>query len=451
MKHNILYIVLISLLNFGCSNYLDLKPDAKMAVPKTLEDCELLLNDYNSLNTGYPTLGEIAADDYYLEFSDWGSLSEYDERMTYIWSADIITQNTQWQNAYKTVYLSNQILDILQGLHHAVNENQYKKVLGAANFYRAFAFHQVARNFTMPYTDETAQYELGIPLRLSPDLDYKSVRSSLKESYDQIINGYEVAIKNLPMKEILKGRPDRAAAYAGLSRVYLDMQKYEKAYHYADSSLSIKNDLIDYAFLNPSDYLPIERFNKEVLFPAVTLYSSAIDQYYARIDKSLYDMYDKYDFRKHVYFEHQDYDDGTYAFKGSYDNSTGTPFIGLTTSEVYLIKAESAVRIDKVDEALIAINTLLKNRIDTDCFTPITESDGERLLKLILDERRKEMVFRGSRWADLKRLNQDDRFKKRLTRTLDGKTYSLEPNSLKYAHLIPDLVITESGMPQNKR
>ncbi|WP_410528150.1 hypothetical protein [Sphingobacterium sp. IITKGP-BTPF85] len=61
------------------------------------------------------------------------------------------------------------------------------------------------------------------------------------------------------------------------------------------------------------------------------------------------------------------------------------------------------------------------------------------------------MVFRGRRWSDLRRLNLDDRFKKTLKRSIDGQNYILEPNSLKYAHLIPDLVISESGIIQNKR
>ncbi|MCY4778562.1 RagB/SusD family nutrient uptake outer membrane protein [Sphingobacterium sp. UT-1RO-CII-1] len=451
MKKIIHYIFLLALVFGGCTDYLDLKPDAKLAVPKTLEHADLLLNDYSTMNTGYTNLGEIASDDYYLTDADWGALYEEDERSTYTWSSQIITATTQWQNPYKVVYMANQVLDILNGVDKSQDKVKYDKVWGGAHFYRAFAFHQVARNFTLPYKAETARQEMGIPLRLSPGLDYKSVRSSLEETYQQIIADYKEALQYLPTREVMAARPHKAAAYAGLARVYLDMQDYEKAYGCAEECLKLYNKLILYESLDSEQAFPFVRFNDEVLFPATVMLSNAISQYYAKVSDELLDMYADGDLRRDLYFQSNGDNEATYGFKGSYDNTGGQPFVGLTTSEVYLIKAEVGVRLGKVEEALSAINTLLKNRIDADYFTPVTEFDGERLLKLILDERRKELLFRGSRWADLKRLNQDERFKKTLTRTLDGRTYSLEPNSLKYAHLIPDLVMSESDMPQNKR
>ncbi|MNL77641.1 hypothetical protein D3C87_2038720 [compost metagenome] len=72
-------------------------------------------------------------------------------------------------------------------------------------------------------------------------------------------------------------------------------------------------------------------------------------------------------------------------------------------------------------------------------------------MPLILEQRRKELIFRGRRWADLKRLNKEPRFAKKIVRVLDGETYSLEPNSLKYAIKIPQIVIEQSGITQNIR
>lgn len=435
----------------SCSDYLDLKPDQKMAIPKTLEHCELLLNDYSAMNTGYPTLGEVAADDYYLNTSDWKSLSNFDEQHTYNWSLEFMTLNTHWQNPYKTVYLSNQILSILSHLDQNNDKVKYEKTLGAAHFFRAFAFHQIASVFTMPYQAGTAESELGIPLRLSPDLDYKSSRSNLAATYTQIVLDYKHAIRYLPVVETLKGRPAKAAAFAGLARVYLDMQDYDNAYAYADSCLNLKSDLLNYKDLKASASLPIPRFNIEVLFPAISIFSSPLGQSFARIAPDLYQSYDVYDYRKTVYFKPNSFDVGTYAFKGSYDNSATTPFVGLTTSEVYLIRAESAVRTNNIGQGLRDLNTLLKNRIDPVFFVAVTENDPDLLLRIVLQERRKELLFRGRRWSDLRRLNQDERFRKTLKRSIDGQNYTLEPNSLKYAHLIPDLVISESGIIQNKR
>ncbi|AIM38117.1 hypothetical protein KO02_16600 [Sphingobacterium sp. ML3W] len=439
------------LISSSCSGFLDLKPDQKMVVPKSLEHCELLLNDYTAMNTGYPTLGEVANDDYFLNASDWSAMSEFEDQQTYIWAIDMVILNNQWQNPYKVVYLSNQILDVLSKLGPSQDMQKYNKVLGAAHFFRAFAFHQVATTFTMPYRESTVAEEMGIPLRLSPDMDYKSVRANLKESFVQIISDYKMAIAHLPKTETLKGRPHKAASYAGLARVYLDMQDYKQAYAYADSCLQVQQELLNYKELNQTASYPIDRFNKEVLFPAIGMYTPLLSHYQARIDTNLYEEYSEYDYRKNIFFQPNVNEVDNFGFKGSYDNSDAQPFVGLTTSEVYLIRAESAARTGKVPQALADVNTLLKNRIDVDYFIPITETDPDKLLRIILKERRKELIFRGQRWSDLKRLNQDDRFKKTLVRVIDGKEFRLEPNSLKYAHLIPDLVISESGMLQNKR
>ena len=64
---NILHIFIV-LLCSSCAEFLDKKPDIKLVVPKTLMDADLLLNDYATMNTGYPVLGEIGADDYYLPY-----------------------------------------------------------------------------------------------------------------------------------------------------------------------------------------------------------------------------------------------------------------------------------------------------------------------------------------------------------------------------------------------
>lgn len=451
MKKIIPYTILLMIFSTSCSNFLDLKPDLKMVVPKTLAHCELLLNDYSSMNMGYPTFGEIAADNYSISTKDWQSLAEMDDRNTYIWSNESIINVTQWLNPYKTVYRSNQILEIMRDLNSNQDPIKYQKILGAAYFFRAFAFHQLTTVFTMPYNSATASTELGIPLRLSPDLDYSSVRSTLQQTYAQVIADYKLAISNLSVNETVKGRPHKASAYAGLARLYLEMSDYENAYVYADSSIRLKNELLNYNSLVAQAPLPIPRFNIEVLFPAVSVISGPLGQAFARIDADLYLSYPTNDLRKKVFFRHNDFDPDTYAFKGSYDNTTAGLFVGLTSSEMYLTRAEAAVRIGMHAEALADLNTLLKNRIDPDYFIALTETDPEKLLRITLDERERELVYRGRHWADLRRLNQDERFKKTLIRHIDGKEYTLEPNSLKYAIKIPENVILESRMPQNKR
>jgi len=449
MKPIKLIFPLILLLS-GCSKYLDLKPDNRMAVPQTLADCELLLNDYSTMNTGFPSLGESGTDDFFIESGNYEALTDRDEKNAYIWSNEPVSSDFQWQSTYKVVFVSNQILAVLNELPQKTGSD-YKKVLGAAHFYRAFAFHQIAEVFCLPYEESKASATPGIPIRTMPSLESRSLRSDLKASYEQIIADYKIAAANLPVAENKKGRPARAAAFAGLARVYLGMQRYEDAYTYADSCLRLQSRLMDFNTLNASDEFPIQRFNVEVLFPATTGYTDLMQYYYARVSPELFESYVDSDLRKLLFFEPSYTDENTYSITASYDNYPTGIFIGLTTSEAYLIRAEAAARLGRNMVALDDLNTLLKNRMQTNAFQPITANNPLALLRIILLERRKELVSRGRRWADLKRLNLDSRFAKELTRSANGKTFTLKPGSLNYAVLIPQKVIDLTGMEQNKR
>lgn len=447
------FIMVMTVFAFSaCDTFLDKKPDISMAVPHTLDDVELLLNDYNSLNTGYPIYGEVGTDDYYITTANWEGASSLDQRNAYIWKDEPYTESTQWQVPYKTVYIANQALEILSGIKNADRDAGYTRNLGTAYFYRAFVFQVLAEIHCPAYSAGTSFTELGLPLKMTAGIDEISRRSTLKETYVQIVSDFSLAALNLPTVEVVKGRPSKASAFAGLARTYLYMGDYEQAYRYSDSCLQISPTLMDFNTLKVTDDLPIPRFNVEVIFPALSANAGILGLNTALMDDQLYKSYEADDLRKGIFFKSNTTPLGSFLYKGSYDKSSGRLFTGITTSEVYLIKAEAACRIGKTGDALLALNTLLKNRWNkVVAFPAIAETNPELLLKKILDERRKELVFRGRRWADLKRLNLDSRFQKVLTRTVGGNTYNLPPNDLRYAYRISETVINLSGMVQNKR
>ncbi|NJI72308.1 RagB/SusD family nutrient uptake outer membrane protein [Sphingobacterium kitahiroshimense] len=450
MKKNILIILLFMML-VSCSKFLEEKPDQKMVIPKTLKDAELLLSDYSNFNTGYPVSGEWGTDDYFIADSYWDELSNPEQKSAYVWADKQYDDVTQWQSPYRVVYLANQVLAMLSDLQALQHEDQYKKVLGTAYFFRAFAFHQVTEVFAPAYSVTTAGTAMGIPLRLSADMDIPSVRASLAETYSQIIADYKMAISNLPVVQPVKGHPNRAAAYGSLARVYLGMANYEEAFKMANSALLLNATLLNFNSLNQYDELPIPQFNKEVLFPAVTSNAGLMNYYNAFVEPVLYQSYQEKDLRKKIFFQLSDNVEGAYNFKGNYANSMAQLFVGITTSEVYLIKAETAARLNKVEEAQETLNTLLRSRWQTGEYVDITVLDAGELLEIILQERRKELLFRGRRWADLKRLNLEAKFKKDLIRTINGQEYRLPFNSLKYAFRLPDPVVKLGNISQNER
>lgn len=163
----------------------------------------------------------------------------------------------------------------------------------------------------------------------------------------------------------------------------------------------------------------------------------------------MYNSYENGDLRKKVFYR------GTspnISFTGNQTGNSGN-FSGLATNELYLIKSESLIRLGNIKDGLEALNQLLKKRWAQNVdYTAKTAVNEEQALKLILNERRKEMPFTSnSRWEDLRRFNKDSRFAQTLTRTINGELYSLPPNDSRYVYPIPPLEILKSSLEQNIR
>lgn len=450
MKIKIIYLLvpgIIFILLSGCKKFLDEKPDKKLAIPNTLTDFQALLDQYALINNNDPAAGEVSADDYYLTDADWAGRKETDQNM-YLWQKDNIfdLSTNDWFRTFRPVYFSNTVLENIPGVPVTqFNRDEWNNVKGQALFYRAKAFLQASFIWTVAYDENSASSELGLPLRLNSNFNEVSVRSNLKETYGQIISDLKEAARTLALNPVHVMRPSKPAAYGLLARVYLSMRKYEQAGLYADSCLRLKSDLLDYNKLSPSATYPIAQFNTEVIFESFCPPAPPISNSRAKIVPALYQMYVPNDLRKLVFFRTNA--DGSAAFKGSYEGN-GALFSGVATDEVYLMRAECFARAGKVTEAMKDLNLLLRKRWKTGTFTDLTAANAEMALNLILAERRKELLMRGLRWMDIKRLNREGAGII-LSRVINSKIYTLQPNDPRYALTIPEEIIEMSKMVQN--
>jgi hypothetical protein len=165
----------------------------------------------------------------------------------------------------------------------------------------------------------------------------------------------------------------------------------------------------------------------------------------ARADSTLYAEYAANDLRKTVFFTQA----GSYQrFKGNYAGDFAL-FSGMATDELYLTRAECHARTGNLAAALQDLNILLEKRMITGTFIPVTAVSAAALLPVILLERRKELLCRGSlRWMDIKRLNKENAGIV-LQRAIQGESFTLLPNDKRYALPLPTDVIETSGMEQN--
>src|SRR5690606_14179452 len=106
------------------------------------------------------------------------------------------------------------------------------------------------------------------------------------------------------------------------------------------------------------------------------------------------------------------------TYRGSYD---GSPYLfsGLALDEMHLIKAECLARLDLVDESMKTMNELLVKRNESS-FIPMEASSSEDAVEKVMIEKRKQLVFRGIRWSDLRRLNQYPDESVTLLRNVEG-------------------------------
>ncbi|PMP66474.1 MAG: RagB/SusD family nutrient uptake outer membrane protein [Mucilaginibacter sp.] len=452
MKKLIRYTMLLtlSLSMAGCKKYLDEKSDQKLVVPGTLADFQSILDNYSKNVFSDPGEGEVSSTDYYLTDANYNALSLDSYRREYTWQKDYLfeTGSNSWYYGYTSIYSANSVLDNMGKVErNSVNQTDWDNIKGQALYLRGKNFLNMAYLWTLAYDPSTASQDMGLPLRLNTDFNQTSVRSSVQQTYDQIISDLKSSVHLLPIVSLQVVRPSRPAAYALLARTYLSMRQYQEAGLYADSCLQLFNTLIDYNTLTASATYPLKQFNAETIIFSVIGTPSPINPRRAKIDPGLYNLYTTNDLRKIVFFKNNN--NGSYAFKGNY---TGTlaPFGGISTNEVYLIRAEASARQGKTTDAMNDLNTLLVNRWKAGTFVPLTASSASNALSLILLERRKELLLRGLRWMDLKRLNKDGA-NITLTRTVNGQVYTLPPNDLRYALPIPEDVIALSGITQNLR
>jgi starch-binding outer membrane protein, SusD/RagB family len=431
----------------SCKKYLDAKPDQSLQVPSSVADLQALLDDGNYMNSQNGiSFDESSADDFFITNDVYNQLDK-PNRDTYIWNnKNYSNTNNDWFNLYNIINVANVVLDNISRIPgNEGNLAAWGNAKGSALFFRANALLHGAFIFCKAYDASTAAQDYGMALRLTSDFNLSSSRSTLHETYARIVEDLHDAAGLLPGVPVHVLRPSRSSAYALLARTYLSMRRYDSCLKYADLALQIKSTLVDFNTLSVSASYPFRRYSPEDMFDDVTVQSNyyASSKYYGRIDSTLYNSYEDNDLRKVIYFKTEA--DG-YSFKGSYARSI--PFIGIATDEVYLMRAECYARLGNTDAALNDLNTLLVTRWAAGTFVPFTASSAPDALAIILQERRKELLFRSLRWMDIKRLNKDGAGII-LTRVIGGTTYTLPPNDNRYALALPADIIRLTGMPQN--
>ena len=457
--------VLLTMTTVGCDNYIDITPKGAVTVDSAQQYYELIATPMRAY---YPSSFILLSDDQWVKESEilgFESISADGINFTFNEKADrtILPDNNLYENMYNLILRSNLVID---NVDKGQGSQELKTLAKAeARTFRAFDHFLAVNTFAKAYNPETAASDGGVCIMDRYDLEATPVKSTVAEVYNFIINELEQAVPLLEEKPVNIYHPNRAFGYALLAKVYLFHRDWAKAQEAAEQSLKLNSQLADYNLINDAGgtarYKNFAKDgNPEVLSyhwmagwgsgEQVCLY------HYGMISPELKSLFEANDLRYSLFLR----DTGT-SITSWFDSGSGaaiwTPAItnldrftymsvGLRTAEVYLIMAEALARQNNLTEAANYVSQLRDKRIkggNGHVDAPATQVE---MVKMIIDERRKELLFGFNRFFDLKRLNIEPAYQKTITRVFPvlniseahpQQTYTLKPDSRLYVIPFP--------------
>lgn len=367
-------------------------------------------------------------------------------------SATAITEDDpDWTSQYIIINRANIILDNVDAAEQNALTSK-AEIKATALVYRAKAYFELINLFCFPYVDENQASESnsGVPLLLTDDINADLTRASLKEVYDQIISDLIASIDGLPTTAEMKTRPTKAAAHALLARIYLTRGEYGKALDESKSALSYNSSLIDYNVesdsLNPW-------VNPEVILAEYTTHT-AMNNYgvngLSYLSQGLYNLYDPDNDLRFLNYINTDIIEGIAYYEIKYESYYNP---GVKIPEMILIAAECEARTgDWEISAMSYVNTIRAKRfVSGSSATELIASSREDAINKVLDERRRELAFKGHRYYDIRRLNAIENANISLVRkSTKGEIFTIVPNDKLWTlNIPPKLILTAPEIVQN--
>lgn len=456
----------------SCDNFLDIKPK-DIFIPRTLEHYEGMLNNRNVILHSDMYI-DLLTDDAYLpevDLATWQGPAKYNLYTSQNLAAQKIYKfdpkpfseadlDYSWSETHNRLFYFNTVIDNVLDAEEGTEE-QRRSVWAEAKLQRAVDHFHLVNLYAEHYDPQTAATTPGIPIVTLADISAKFSRSTVQQTYDHIIQDIEDALPYLPDKPVLtKYRASHPAGLAMMAKVYFTMGDYETALTWVDKALAEQSELVDmnehsvpagFIFGPTGPHVPTTPVGWTDLPDGKVSPESILNRTFLRPfglgqdvcpSPELQDLFDQANDLRWYFW----YADSWPPFsptttfvtvhgvrihlRGEYFNNC------LTTPEMYLIRAECYARDNQGAKALADVNELRRHRLRPEGFTELTVDDfggdAERILRFVLEERRRELAFTGNRHIDLKRLNKEPRFAKTVTHTVEGRAYTLEPNSRFY-------------------
>nr|WP_315156797.1 RagB/SusD family nutrient uptake outer membrane protein [uncultured Flavobacterium sp.] len=330
---------------------------------------------------------------------------------------------TFYDGSYDIINQANLILEYTPALKDATDAEK-NQIIAEALSIRAYAHFLLSLVYSQEYKFTADASHLGIvyaTASVKEGIQYPT-RKTVAETYSLIINDLETAIGSYASKSLLPGQVyslfNRNNTKALLARVYLQKGDWNNAYATANDvivnagvSLSSTSDYVaQWAQTN----LPVSEILLEFSVPADAegVVSSSMSQVYGYTTSTSYqkyvasndlvNLYENNDLRKQLFLgvSLQTLVNGVltpvnYNFTKKFQDNAG--YVAFRLSEMYLIRAEAALKTNRAEAAMADIN-IIRARSNASLLTSTTNLEENILL-----ERRKELCFEGHLFFDLVR------------------------------------------------
>ncbi|CAM3938203.1 RagB/SusD family nutrient uptake outer membrane protein [Mucilaginibacter galii] len=435
---NILLVATV-LVTASCKKYLEVIPNNALPTESAITDAgtarAAIIGAYDRVQgyyaSSYPTLGTITTDNVVFN----GTLSEYLQLDQNAVPTDNVITVSAYQSIYRAINSANSVIAYVPAVQDAqLTTVEKNKILSEAYFIRALGYFDLARGWG------------GVQLQLKPTTDLTVLkgikRSTLDQTYDQVLADLIQAEQLLPEDATTRNRAQKSAARALRARLHLYRKQWADAENYATQVISNTK----YSLVKPYKSFFTAPFQtaESVLELAYSVNdrntywnlwypSSAGGQYTLKPSDALVTKLNN----PSIGGTRNTLVAGTgSSVYGVLYNTTATgtdPSYLIRIAELYLIRAEARAQQNKLVEATADLNAV-RSRADAGATTAVGQGP---LLQAIEDENGVEFAFEAHRWFDLVRTERAG-----AVLGLNNRNYWLFP--IPYSDVLSDPDVTQN-------
>lgn len=458
-KNKYSWLLILSVLLSACNSFLGVDQKGHI-IPKYIEDYDQMLNDLQGsvLNPLFMSPEVDQTETAFLQAS-------MSDRRGYIWDDfQFLTgeNDPDWNSLYSRIAVCNEIIEHVDEAESTTRNEVLRAVVKAQAYAdRAKCYFALVNSYGKPYSPQN-KATLGVPLVLKNDILQVSERATVEDVYDKICKDLNVAVISAPRTVNIKAnnRASLQAVWAFKSKVFLFMNQIDSAYNCIEKAFAISEPEL-YKYEEMYDPSQENVWNANLLprnyyeYKEIIWYGGLVSNlwgmrvFYTDELKALYDL--KNDYRYLMFAS--DLDNGTLKpyDKTRYYSRVSRTF-AVSAAEMYLLRAECHARKGDIEGAMSALETLRISRFTSGYDCRLSASSQKDAIERVKEERLRELAFTGMHWFDLRRYQAYGESVPTYTRTIEGKTYTLEPGSNRYTLSIARYVIGKNpSIEQNPR